>query len=144
MPKQILIVEDEPIVAEFLREVLEGAGYAVRQAGDGSRGLAALQESPADLLIIDLIIPVVSGLEVIRQVVTCELRPKIIAVSAGGLNMQPDPLLVVAKGLGADTWLRKPFYPQDLRIMVEALIGPAVESDPEVQPLRREGAKTIK
>jgi len=127
MPKLILVVDDEPIVAEYVRRVMEDAGYLVHWVGDGGAALTYLETEPVDLLVVDIILPVVGGLEVIQAAVRKKSRPRIIAISGGGMSTERDPLLVVAKDLGADTCMRKPFYPEDLRIAADALVGSATD-----------------
>ena len=68
MPKTVLVVEDEPTLRETLAEALEAEGYRALQAGDGRSGLSLFRSEHPDLVLLDLMLPELSGLEVTRQV----------------------------------------------------------------------------
>ena len=67
-PLSIMVIDDDPDVRGFIAEALEELGYAVRQAGDGRSGLAELDRMPADLVVIDFIMPGLSGADVARKI----------------------------------------------------------------------------
>lgn len=118
MQKTILVIEDEQNVAAFIKQGLTEAGYEVFLAYDGSRGLELLGQKKIDLVILDIILPSIDGLEVSRRI--RELGYKqlpIIMLSALGTTDN------VVKGLdfGADDYLIKPFKFKELLARIRAL-----------------------
>ena len=116
----ILIVEDEPRIAELARDYLAHAGFAVRLAADGQAGLdAALRDRP-DLVVLDLGLPGLDGLDVTRR-----LRgdPATAAVPIVMLTARDDELdKLLGLELGADDYLTKPFSPRELVARVRAVL----------------------
>ena len=116
----ILIVEDEPRIAELARDYLAHAGFAVRLAADGQTGLdAALRDRP-DLVVLDLGLPGLDGLDVTRR-----LRgdPATAAVPIVMLTARDDELdKLLGLELGADDYLTKPFSPRELVARVRAVL----------------------
>lgn len=113
MPATILIIEDQAPVRNLLRRVLEGAGYQVDEAVNGREGLTRFRTQPADLVITDLAMPEVTGLEVMLELTRAFLDVKVIAMSGNS----PDELQA-AKLLGARHAFSKPF---DLQAMLRAV-----------------------
>jgi DNA-binding response OmpR family regulator len=107
----IVIIDDDCQILAFMRQILEAAGYGVRQATDGREGLRMIQQSPADLVITDVLMPEQDGLEVTMALHRRLQAVKIIAVSGG--NPEFD-YLDVAHAFGADRTLRKPFTADEL------------------------------
>ena len=77
----ILVIDDEEMLRDMLREVLEVAGYEVSEAGDGNAGLEAYKENRADVVITDIMMPEKDGFETIRDLVEVDPSAKIIARS---------------------------------------------------------------
>ena len=120
--KRILIIEDEDPLKKLLREVLEqGQRFEVKEASDGEEGLKILGEWPADLIITDLVMPNLNGMEIIWRVRKSELPVKILAISGGAL-VGPGEYLEGAKFLGAHRTLSKPFSVDEFLKTVQVLI----------------------
>lgn len=106
---QLLVVEDEPEIRRFLRASLGSHGYRVVEAECGAEALRRSSESPPDLVLLDLGLPDIDGLEVIRQM-RAWLTAPIIVVSARGREAEK----VCALDAGADDYLTKPFGVEEL------------------------------
>jgi len=102
----ILVVDDEEPIRALLRAVLERAGHAVMEAPNGRAGLTLYRRQPADLVIMDLLMPDMNGLETIRALTKDFFNVKVIATS--GVFTQAGALST-AKQLGARQTLQKPF-----------------------------------
>ena len=118
MSSRILLVEDEPGLVLTLSDLLRAEGYEIESASDGPDGLARATNEPIDLLILDVMLPGMSGLEVCR-----ELRRlgKDVAVLMLTAKSQLTDRVVGLK-LGADDYLTKPFEPPELMARIEALL----------------------
>src|SRR6266576_3627079 len=104
---RILVMDDDELLREALRVVLEGAGYEVLEASDGEVGLRLQREHAADLVVVDVFMPERDGLEVIKALRVESPQVKIIAVSGGGRTAQIE-VLSVAAAFGAARTLVKP------------------------------------
>lgn len=105
---RILIIDDEPIIRDVLKDILEREGYEIVAASDGNDGIKIHQENPADLIITDLIMPEKEGIETIMELQRDFKDVKIIAMSGGG-KIDPNTYLQIAKTVGAVETLAKPF-----------------------------------
>jgi two-component system response regulator (stage 0 sporulation protein F) len=109
----ILIIDDEESVRALLRSVLEAAGYEVTEAANGRQGLERYRQRPTDLVIVDMLMPVMNGLDMLLDLTREFLHAKVIAISGAGGEQN---VLDVAKLLGARQTFQKPFsMPQLLR-----------------------------
>jgi two-component system, chemotaxis family, chemotaxis protein CheY len=106
-------MDDDDVFRSAMRVVLEEAGYEVIAAADGAAGLRLYRERGADLVIVDIFMPEMDGLEVIRALRTGGPRPRLIAISGGGQAGRED-ILSIAAALGAERTFKKPFMAQDL------------------------------
>ena len=124
----ILVADDEAAVRDICRRLLEKAGHEVTEAGDGDIALKLYRQRPADLVIVDILMPGKEGLETITELRREFPDTRIIAISGGGM-IGPDQYLHVARKLGADRVFEKPFYTQELLAAVTELIqeGPAAD-----------------
>ena len=127
----ILVVDDEVEVCEAVRRVLERAGYAVTVAHNATEGLALLAGQQPDVVITDIIMPKVHGVDLIKTVRADYPRVRVIAISGGGsfgpFAYKPDAIsthayLAAAREAGADEILTKPFDLTDLIAAVRRLL----------------------
>jgi two-component system alkaline phosphatase synthesis response regulator PhoP len=113
----ILVVDDEPKIAQLARDYLEHAGFAVLTAGDGATALQVARTRHPDLVVLDLGLPALDGLDVIRALRQSGSTP-IVVVTARDTEL--DKLLGLE--LGADDYLTKPFSPRELVARVRAVL----------------------
>jgi DNA-binding response OmpR family regulator len=118
---KILVIDDELQMREILKKYLTRAGYEVLVAGDGAEGTRCFQQSPADLVITDLIMPEKEGLQCILELKNLAPEIKIIAMSGGGLG-KPEGYLELAKKMGAAKTFIKPFELKELLAAVHELL----------------------
>ena len=125
--QRILVIDDERYVREALERVLKSPAVTVVSAPDAATGLAMLQESPIDLVIIDVVLPGMDGVAAIKQIRRDHPNIRIIAISGGGnfgLNAYlPEAIsttayLAACKAAGAEGTLAKPFETADLRSLI--------------------------
>ena len=117
MSRTILIVEDEPTVLETLAYNLEQDGYRVVTAVDGPLGIQRFREEPPDLVILDLMLPEISGTEVCR-IIRQESAVPILMLTAKDSEIDK----VVGLELGADDYVTKPFGLRELQARIHALL----------------------
>jgi two-component system phosphate regulon response regulator PhoB len=120
MKTHILVIEDEAALVELIRYNLEKEGFRVSAANDGEEGLALLKESKPDLLVLDWMLPHVSGIEICRQIRRkTELRDlPVIMLTARGEEADRIRGLEV----GADDYIIKPFSPSELVARIRAVL----------------------
>lgn len=120
---RVLVVDDEPTIRLALRRVLERAGYVVESAGSGTEALDVLRARGVDILITDLLMPRLNGVELIRTAARERPALRIVAISGGGSaamslstagSLSASPLLSAAREAGAHAVLTKPFEVQDI------------------------------
>ena len=122
--RTILVVEDEPQIAGLVRDYLEHAGFAVLTAGDGAGALALARTRRPDAIVLDLGLPRIDGLDVIRALRRDSTVP-IVILSARGDETDR----VTGLELGADDYVVKPFSPKELVARVRAVLR-SVEARP--------------
>jgi DNA-binding response OmpR family regulator len=115
--KTILVVDDEPKIATLARDYLEHAGYAVLTAGDGATALTTIRQRHPDLVVLDLGLPGLDGLDVTREVRRDSTVPIVMLTAR---DDELDKLLGLE--LGADDYLTKPFSPRELVARVRAVL----------------------
>ncbi len=130
-PKRVLVVEDDVKTADIVRVYLERDGYQVSTCHDGTEGLNSAQSSPPDLIVLDLLMPGLSGLDLCR-ILRRESSVPIIMLTA--LSTEQNKL--TGLDLGADDYLTKPFSPRELVARVRAVLRRSPEEAPS-------GAKTL-
>jgi len=115
--KTVLVVDDESKIVRLARDFLEHAGFTVLAAGDGRSALASLRSAKPDLIILDLGLPDMDGLDVTRAVRRESSTPIIMLTARGA---EADKL--VGLELGADDYVTKPFSPRELVARVRAVL----------------------
>lgn len=127
--KQILVVDDNGAIVLAASLALSKAGYEVRCAGSGSAAIASYKEARADLVILDIIMEDMDGLETYKALRAMD--PQVIVLGISGPGTQFTPLyLNTLRKLGAQATLEKPFTVETLVHQVDNLIGPAMETRP--------------
>jgi DNA-binding response OmpR family regulator len=119
--QRVLLIDDDARLAGMVRDYLHESGYAVATAHDAASGLAQLGAEPFDLVILDLMLPDVDGLEVCRRIRA--RHDAAAAVPIVMLTAKGDPLdRVIGLEIGADDYLPKPFEPRELLARVRAVL----------------------
>jgi two-component system KDP operon response regulator KdpE len=113
---RILVVDDEERIVNFLRSKLKASGYEVLTASNGLEGLEQAQAQETDLIVLDLIMPKMDGLEMLKELRTFSAVPVIILTAKGA-----DADRIRGFQLGADDYLPKPFNPDELVARIEAV-----------------------
>ena len=121
---RVLILEDDGALGIIMRSALEDGGHEVLVAADGRIGLRVFGASKFDLVITDMLMPDMDGIEIVRTLRAYRSAVKIIAISGGGALDHGD-LLGTALRLGADATLSKPFTPRALLDTVSGVLGRA-------------------
>jgi two-component system response regulator ResD len=114
----VLVVDDEPTIAEVVARYLERAGYRTRIAPDGMRAIDAAAEQRPDLVVLDLMLPGIDGLEVMRRLRERDRGTPVILLTAKGEESDR----VIGLRLGADDYVVKPFSPAELVARVDAVL----------------------
>jgi CheY-like chemotaxis protein len=117
---KILIVDDDITYRNSLKEIIEAEGHEVTECSNGNEALIEQKKNPFDIIVTDIIMPEVDGLEIIFQVKKNYPSTKIIAITGGGVFHTMD-LLLMAKELGASMVLSKPFCVSMLKIQLKSL-----------------------
>jgi two-component system response regulator VicR len=115
--RRIMIVDDEASIREVVTRYLEREGYQVVMAEDGAMALRLVESQPPDLIILDLMLPRVDGLEVCRQI---RVRSAVPIIMLTARDAEADKL--VGFTLGADDYVTKPFSPMELVVRVKAVM----------------------
>jgi len=135
---RILVVDDEPPIRRFLRTALTAAAYRVEEAGDGESALDFLKSNPVDLVILDLGLPGMDGLEVVRRLRGQSGATPIIILS----SRDDEAGKVAALDLGADDYVSKPFGMEELSARIRAALRHRLQQEGE-KPLFRSGALMV-
>ncbi|KMO94364.1 response regulator transcription factor [Streptomyces roseus] len=138
----ILVVDDDPTVSEVVAGYLDRAGFTVRLAADGPAALRAAEELRPDLVVLDLMLPGMDGLEVCRRL---RARERAAGQHGGQGAVPPVPVIMLtARGdeddrilgleVGADDYVTKPFSPRELVLRVQSVLRRAVPAAPAAGP----------
>ena len=130
MARTILVVEDEPTLRETLAEALESDGFTVVQAGDGRAALERFTSNPPDLVLHDLMLPELSGLDVARHI-RAESSVPIVMLTARDAEVDK----VVGLELGADDYVTKPFSFRELSARIRAVLRRGEQAGMPLPPL---------
>lgn len=118
----ILLVDDDDQLRRYLSTCLKSAGHSVYGAPDGNKALQAIQKASFDLIITDVAMPEMDGLQLIRKVGTKLPGAKILAIAGASVD-GPDLHLGLARHFGADSILSKPFGPGRFKEVVSSLLS---------------------
>ena len=123
---RILVVDDEPLIREMAREILESHGYSVAEAVDGQSGLETFMDSPGgfDLLILDLVMPRLHGFQVMDRILQVAPATRIL-ISSG---FSPDTRPELTRPTRTTGFLAKPYRSRDLLEQVRRLLDPPGEA----------------
>jgi two-component system response regulator ResD len=128
----VLVVDDEPTIAEVVARYLERAGYSARIAADGVEALEAVAKQRPDLVVLDLMLPGIDGLEVMRRMREQD-HERIATILLTAKGEESDR--VVGLRLGADDYVVKPFSPAELVARVDAVLRRIDTSPSSSEPL---------
>jgi DNA-binding response OmpR family regulator len=123
-PKTILICDDDPLLVDLLEYRLAARGYAVVVAEDGGKALRRLQEMRPDAVLLDAMMPVIDGYEVLRQIRENPETARIPVIMLTARKQEKD--IVTALEVGANDYLVKPFIPEELIARLGRLIDASV------------------
>jgi DNA-binding response OmpR family regulator len=115
--RRVLVVDDEPHIRAVLRGYLEADGFAVSEAADGEAAMRRLRQDAPDLVLLDVMMPGIDGLEVLQQVRTFS-DVYVILVTARAEEVDK----LVGLGVGADDYVTKPFSPREVTARVKAVL----------------------
>jgi two-component system, OmpR family, response regulator ResD len=135
----VLVVDDEPTIAEVVSRYLERAGYRTRIAGDGVQAIEAAASQRPDLVVLDLMLPKLDGLEVMRRLREQD-RDRIAVILLTAKGEESDR--VIRLRLGADDYVVKPFSPAELVARVDAVLR-RVDTAPSQEPVIEVGEVRI-
>lgn len=121
MKSRILVVDDEPDAVDLIEFNLEAAGYAVSTAGDGAEALRKARQMPPDLILLDLMLPEVDGLEVCKILRRDPATAKIPIIMLTAKAAEIDRILGLE--LGANDYVTKPFSPRELTLRIRNLLS---------------------
>src|SRR6202167_5324913 len=131
--KRVLVIEDDKDIIELVKYNLEKDGFQVAASVDGATGLAQVRKTPPDILILDLMLPKLSGLEICKEVrkdASLNRLPVLILTAKG-----EEADRVVGLELGADDYVTKPFSPRELVARVKALLRRTEPGTPAEKPI---------
>ncbi|MCL4287943.1 MAG: response regulator transcription factor [Thermoleophilia bacterium] len=114
----VLVVDDEPMVREVLSRYLERDGFAVETAADGEAALSAFEARPPDLVLLDLMLPVIDGFEVFRRMRAARPASPVIMLTARGDVTDR----IVGLEIGADDYVAKPFSAKEVVARVRTVL----------------------
>jgi two-component system alkaline phosphatase synthesis response regulator PhoP len=137
--KRVFVIEDDKDIVELVRYNLEKEDFQVTSSADGATGLAQVRKSPPDLLVLDLMLPKVSGLDICKEVrrdVSLNRLPVLILTAKG-----EEADRVVGLELGADDYVTKPFSPRELVARIKALLRRADPASPSDKPIEVGGLR---
>ncbi len=133
----ILVVDDEPNIREVVELYLRRAGFEVQVTADGTAALEAIEQKTPDLIVLDLMLPAISGLEITRLLRQDHYNIPIVMLTAK--SEEEDK--ITGLELGADDYVTKPFSPKELVARVKAVLrrtGNNSPVDPQARPITRQ------
>lgn len=119
---RVLVVDDDGLVLRATQRVLARAGHEVWESDNPKTALRMLEQVPVDVVVTDVYMPGMSGIELCRRLENRDTCRRVIAMTGGGSLSTPDKLLFQARMAGAERTLEKPFGPGDLIGAVDAVL----------------------
>lgn len=113
----VLVVDDDPVINELIKASLEGEGWTIYSAHDGDEAIKLSHEKQPDLIILDIMMPGIDGVEVCRHIASTSSTPIIMLSALGGLNEKTKCL-----DIGADDYVTKPFQVEELISRAKAVL----------------------
>ena len=135
-PTEILIVDDDPRLREVVRYALAREGFTVREAGDGRAALEEIARAEPDLVVLDVLMPELDGIEVCRRIRATSQLP-VVFLSSRGAELDR----VLGLELGGDDYLAKPFSPRELVSRIKAVLRRTHRADPPPEALEAGGLR---
>ena len=117
MTTRVLVIDDDQELTSMLQEFLASEGFEVESAADAAQGRAAISERPADLLVLDVMLPGASGFDLLRSLRQSHARLPVLMLTARGEAVDR----ILGLELGADDYLAKPFDPRELAARLRAI-----------------------
>ncbi|MFN8123864.1 MAG: response regulator transcription factor [Thermoleophilia bacterium] len=138
MPPLVLVVDDEPPLVHLVRSYLEREGFRVTEAGDGHAAVQAVRELSPDLVVLDLMLPGIDGIEACRRIrAFSDCYVVMLTARAEEIDM------LVGLAVGADDYMTKPFSPRELTARVRAMLRRPRAADTGPEPVRRVGSLEV-
>jgi DNA-binding response OmpR family regulator len=134
----ILIAEDDPDIANLIAHYIEKSGWRAHIAASGTEALACLREAPADLLVLDVMLPGMSGLEVCRAVRADASTSQLPIIMVTARTEETDR--IVGLDIGADDYVAKPFSPNELIARIRAVMRRTTRGEGDDESQLRLGA----
>jgi two-component system, OmpR family, alkaline phosphatase synthesis response regulator PhoP len=131
----VLVIDDESDIIELIRYNLEKDGFEVRDARDGESGVSLAFNSPPDVILLDLMLPGMDGLEVCRRIRTDARTAGVPIIMLTARGAEPDR--IVGLEMGADDYVTKPFSPRELTARIRALLRRTAGKQAEPEIFRR-------
>lgn len=138
MSHRILVIEDEPDIAAIVVDYLHHAGYTVEHQATGPAGLASMLTTPPDLTLLDIMLPGMDGLEILRQARRHTQHP-IIMLTARVEEVDR----LIGLELGADDYICKPFSPREVVARAKAVLRRTAAADPDAAATTKVDALTL-
>lgn len=137
--EKVVVIEDEPDIREVIEHNLTREGYNVRSTRDGEDGLGLVKKEAPDLVLLDLMLPGLDGIEVCRRLKSDPLTRTIPVVMVTAKGEESD--IVLGLGMGADDYVSKPFSPKELIARVKAVLrrGPLKDEAATRERIERDG-----
>ena len=125
--EKIFIVEDEPDILDVISYSLNREGFQIESSLDGAESIELIQQFKPDLILLDLMLPGMGGLDVCRHLKNDELSKHIPIIMVTAKGEESD--IVLGLGLGADDYISKPFSPRELIARIKSVLRRSKESD---------------
>jgi len=135
MARHVLVVDDDPLIGQYLVDVLDGKGFTVTVARNGKEGLEAARSQRPDLILLDVMMPELNGFQVceaLRRDPALEATPVVMLTA-----MENQKLNELAFEAGAEACMTKPFQPDRLINIINLAIDNAARKPPVIKPIAR-------